>query len=63
MVGVFFRPNREGDFPAPSEQQGATLRVEGPMALSVHSPTVVQFLSTHATHEFVKFTGQAFFFS
>ena len=33
------------------------------MALSIHSPSIVQVLSAHAAHEFVKFTGQPFFFS
>ena len=31
--------------------------------LSVHPPSIVKILSSHAAHKFVKFTGQPFFFS
>ena len=62
MVGVFLGPCRNGNFTALCEEQGTAFGVKGPVALTGHSPTVVQRTGAHAVHQFVEFTGQALLF-
>ena len=53
MVGVLFRPNRQRNFTALGEQQGASIGVEGPVALALmpHSPCV---LAPHGDHHLMQ---------